>query len=513
MRDWVRQISLLAGMAVRTDPWRSLGALIEPLQSLLLVLMGFWLKMMTDGLLAGDVAQVALGAAALLVSITVRPLAMNLGGSIRVTLSERVGFAFDREITRITASLPDLAHHERADYQNRLELLRQSQGVLGGSLNALLNALTALVAAVGMLILLALVSPVLMALALFALPMVPVAAVQQRWLRGGEEGSAEPSRLARHLRKLTIDRSAGMELRIFGLESEVLERFGRAWTLSRRPLLDAERRSAVLGGGQDLLFAIGFAGSVAFVLWRAIEGQATVGDVVLAVYVCQQVQQMVLWPITTIAGLGQTLRSAGWFLWLRDYGRTVDARHTGSKGPPNRLSDGITLDNVSFRYPGTDTYALREVSTRLVAGSVVAIVGENGSGKTTLVKLLCRLYDPDEGRILVDGVDLTSIDTARWRSRLAAAFQDFVRLELLARESVGVGDLAQIDDEPAVVAALDRAGAGDITTVLPHSLATQLGPTWDDGVDLSTGQWQKLALGRALMRDTPLIRVLRRTHR
>jgi ATP-binding cassette subfamily B protein len=139
---------------------------------------------------------------------------------------------------------------------------------------------------------------------------------------------------------------------------------------------------------------------------------------------------------------------------------------------------------------------------------VIAIVGENGAGKTTLVKLLCRLYQPSSGRILVDGVDLARIAPEAWRSRLAGAFQDFFRFEFSALNSVGVGDLPLHQDEPAVKAAVSYAGADDVVDRLAHGLQTQLGPTWPDGVEISFGQWQKLALARGFMRSQPLLMIL-----
>jgi ATP-binding cassette, subfamily B, bacterial len=135
----------------------------------------------------------------------------------------------------------------------------------------------------------------------------------------------------------------------------------------------------------------------------------------------------------------------------------------------------------------------------------VALVGENGAGKTTLAKLLCRFYEPDGGRILIDGLDLDRIPPEVWRARVSAAFQDFARFEFLVRETVGVGDLPQVEDLPAVQAALTRAGATDVPAALPAELETQLGRDWDGGVELSGGQWQKLALGRAMMRERPLL--------
>jgi ABC-type transport system involved in Fe-S cluster assembly fused permease/ATPase subunit len=151
---------------------------------------------------------------------------------------------------------------------------------------------------------------------------------------------------------------------------------------------------------------------------------------------------------------------------------------------------------------------LENVNVHFKPGSVVAIVGENGAGKTTLVKLLCRLYPPTRGRILVDGLELARMPPDQWRSRLSGAFQDFFKFEFRARHSIGVGHVAHLDDEPAVVGAVDRAGAADVIAHLSAGLDTQLGPTWPEGVDVSFGQWQKLALARGFMREKPLVLVL-----
>jgi ATP-binding cassette subfamily B protein len=168
----------------------------------------------------------------------------------------------------------------------------------------------------------------------------------------------------------------------------------------------------------------------------------------------------------------------------------------------------VTFAGVSFTYPGTDVAVLTGVDLHLPAGSTVAIVGENGAGKTTLAKLLMRFYEPTEGAILVDGVDIRRFEVEAWRERLSAGFQDFAKLQFLARESVGVGSLPHLDDVPAVVGALERGAAGDLVASLPAGLDTQLGREFDGGVDISTGQWQKLALARAMMREDPLLLLL-----
>jgi ATP-binding cassette subfamily B protein len=148
------------------------------------------------------------------------------------------------------------------------------------------------------------------------------------------------------------------------------------------------------------------------------------------------------------------------------------------------------------------------VNLDLPAGSTVAIVGENGAGKTTLVKLLCRFYEPDDGQMLLDGVDIRRFDITEWRERIASGFQDFARFELVARQTVGVGDLPRLDSEPAVEGALERAHASDVIDRLEEGLSTQLGKSYAEGTELSGGQWQKLALGRAMMREQPLLLVL-----
>lgn len=503
MGDTGRQVALLLRTAWRTDRWGSLGLLLEPVGMLRFPLFAWCLKLMADGATRHDLRLLATGAAGIAVTRMLWFLGLWTGSWIRVGLTERVGFAFDLEIARLTSELPGVEHHERPDIQDRLELLRQKQGVLGKSLSHLINAVNAVVAGAGTLAALAFASPWLLLLVPFALPMLPIRARQQRWFRDAEERFAEPVRRARHLRALAVDRNAGMELRVFGLESEVLARFRAAWGEAWDGMLRVERRAALATSAGELLFVAGYVGAVWLMLWRAAHGRATAGEVVMVVYLAQQVQGAVMNPIGRVARLGESLRAAGRLLWLQDYARGVP--RGGSRPAPAQLTREIVFDHVSFRYPGTDRWALRDVSFRIPAGAVVALVGENGAGKTTLVKLLCRMYEPTEGRILVDGVELAEIGVEAWRTRLSAAFQDFARFELAALHAVGVGHLPRMDDRGAVRGALERAGGADVPGKLPRELDSQLGARWEGGVDLSTGQWQKLALGRALMRRDPLV--------
>jgi ATP-binding cassette subfamily B protein len=192
--------------------------------------------------------------------------------------------------------------------------------------------------------------------------------------------------------------------------------------------------------------------------------------------------------------------------WLEDYAASVEA--LGDLPVPTVLRRGVRLDHVSFTYPGTSRVVLDDVSVTLPAGAVVAIVGENGAGKSTLVKLLSKMYEPSSGSIFLDDTPLARVPAGEWRARLAGAFQDFFRFEFRALHTVGLGDVPRLDDEPAVIAAVGRAGADDVVARLTLGLDTQLGPTWPSGVELSFGQWQKLALARGFMRVHPLLLIL-----
>jgi len=172
------------------------------------------------------------------------------------------------------------------------------------------------------------------------------------------------------------------------------------------------------------------------------------------------------------------------------------------------LTDGIRLHGVDFSYGASERPALEGVDLHLPAGSAVALVGDNGAGKSTLVKLLCRFYDPTSGHITVDGVDLRTFDLEAWRAAMTGAFQDFMRFKFLASQSVGVGQVADMADKGKVAEGARRGGAATLLERLPSGYDTQLGREYTDGVDLSEGQWQKIALSRGLMRSMPLLLLL-----
>jgi ATP-binding cassette subfamily B protein len=246
---------------------------------------------------------------------------------------------------------------------------------------------------------------------------------------------------------------------------------------------------------------------VIWVVWRARNGQATAGDVVLLLLIAPQLDQMTGGIAQNVFWVGEVVRSFARYDWLREYARE-NAWAEVSAPTPKRLTSGIVLRDVAFAYPGSEGSVLSGINLTLPAGSTVALVGENGAGKTTLVKLLARLYDPTSGSVRIDDVDLRDLDANDWRQRMSAGFQDFVKFEFTARETVGIGDASRIDDEAALASALRRGDAESVVARLPNGLDTQLGKKFKGGVELSGGQWQRLALARAFMRERPLLLLL-----
>jgi ATP-binding cassette subfamily B protein len=248
-----------------------------------------------------------------------------------------------------------------------------------------------------------------------------------------------------------------------------------------------------LGAGAVLLYAV----------WQAVQGQIGVGDFVLysgAVFLIQDSIRSVLDNAGALHDAQLHVSNISEFLRLE---APMPARDGGWPVPAT-WRHGLELRDVSFRYPGTERDVLRGVSFTLRPGETLALVGHNGAGKTTLVKLLCRLYDPTAGHILLDGHDLREYDLAAWRRHVSAVFQDYAHYQFTAGENIGLADLARVDDQGAIRAAATKAGADDVLASLPHGLDTPLGRQFEGGVELSIGQWQKVALARAFFRDAPL---------
>lgn len=424
------------------------------------------------------------------------------------SVAEKAGSAVDERLIGLMAGVHGLAHHERPEYLDHLDLLREQRSSLAYMTNATAGIVRVAVQLIATGILLARLHPALLLLPLVGFVSFLAGKKAQDVQQQALETMAETERLRRHIFSTATSAPMAKELRVFGLEDEMITRHHAVAGTAIATRNRAEWQAAGLQTIDALVSGLTYAGAIALVLVRAVKGQATPGDVVLAVGLAAGMNDMVFTAVMYGASFLKVLRVAERLLWLEDYAREAHDISTDPVGLPNRLASGIELQHLSFHYPGTEAGVLDDISLLLPAGSVVALVGENGAGKTTLVKLLCRFYQPDAGSILVDGVDVRRFDVGRWRRRVSAAFQDFARFEFLAGEVVGVGDLPRIENRQALDTALARAGAQDLPERLPAGLQTQLGKDWDGGIDLSGGQWQKLALGRGMMRDQPLLLVL-----
>jgi ATP-binding cassette subfamily B protein len=351
--------------------------------------------------------------------------------------------------------------------------------------------------------LLASIHPALVLLAVFAIPTVLTSTWRPAVERVAQERGAQSARLARHLFTTATTAPAGKEVRVLGIGDRLVAGRREAWERWYGPVSRARSESAAWHTLAWAIFGAAYVGAIVFVSARA---GSTPANVLLVLAAGSRLSGYIGATVGEIGFLRMWMDGSRRLAWLEDYAASLDS--TADQPAPASIREGIRLDRVSFAYPGTSRLVLEDVSLTLPAGSVVAIVGENGAGKSTLVKLLAKMYEPTSGAIHVDGAPLARVETSAWRARLAGAFQDFFRFEFRARHSVGFGDPSRMDDNAAVTKAVDRAGAGDVIARLPSGLDTQLGQTWPGGVELSFGQWQKLALARGFMRDRPLLLVL-----
>ncbi|HUB37987.1 MAG TPA: ABC transporter ATP-binding protein [Streptosporangiaceae bacterium] len=464
-------------------------------------LLAVWFKLLGEGLLEHKPGLLEFAIVALAVSAGATWLMQTISTRMQRRFRDKVTIALESHVARLQADISTIAHQERPEYLDRLSVLREQIFTLDHmymSVFATAGWIVRLGITVG---LLATVNPVFVTLVLFALPTVAATSWRPVVERTAQERGAQSDRLARHLFTVTTSASPGKELRLLGIGPQLAARRRSAWEQWYGPVAAARTGSSAWYAAGWAIFAAAYVGAIAI---AATGRQASAASAILVLTAGARLSSYVGATVSEIGFLrGIWMDGSRRLAWLEDYASAAAA--DADLPAPARVADGIRFDHVTFSYPGTTRPALADVDLFLPSGCVVAVVGENGAGKTTLVKLLAKLYRPTSGRILIDGTDLARLDPAQWRERMAGAFQDFFRFEFRAGQTIGLGDLPRIDSEPALAAAMDRAGARDVVGTLPAGLATQLGPTWHDGVDVSFGQWQKLALARGFMRDEPLI--------
>jgi ATP-binding cassette, subfamily B, bacterial len=495
----------LCRLGYQHEPGLLLAAfLLSLLAALPDALIAVWLALLGRGVVGHDRGLLLGAALGLAASSAATWFLRTVSARVQRRFRDRVTIALEGHVARLQASVATIAHQERPELLDRLAVLRDQVFVLDHMYMSVF-ATCGWILRLGVTVaLLTSVHPLLALLALFALPTVLTSSWRPAVERGAEERGAPANRLARHLFLVATTAPPGKEVRLTGMGPRLVRQRRGEWEHWYRIVSSARWRSAYWHALAWAVFGAGYVGAIVFV---ASVRHAPTSSVLLVLAAGSRLSAYVAATVGEIGFLrGIWMDGSRRLAWLERYAAAQVA--PADLSAPDRLTRGITLDRVSFAYPGTDRLVLRDVSLHLPAGAVVAIVGENGAGKSTLVKLLCKLYAPTSGRILVDGVDLVRIPAEEWRERLAGAFQDFFRFELLARHAVGLGDVPRLDDDPAVRTAVGRAGADDVVERLGAGLDTQLGPTWPEGVEVSFGQWQKLALARGFMRDQPLLLVL-----
>jgi ATP-binding cassette subfamily B protein len=467
-------------------------------------LIALWLMLLGKGVVEQRTGLVLAAALGLGISAAATWFLRTVSTRVQRRFRDKVTIALESHVARLQATVATIAHHERPDYLDRLAMLRDQVFVLDHMYMSLF-ATCGWILRLGVTIaLLMSIHPALALLAVFAVPTVATSTWRPAVERAAQEKAAQPNRLARHLFTTATSAPPGKEVRVTGIGDRLVADRRRAWERGYAPIASARWGSALWHTLAWALFGVAYVGAIVFV---AVGLAAPPGDVLLVLAAGSRLSAYIGATVGEVGFLrGFWAYGSRRLAWLEDYAASFET--AADVEVPDRLRGGVRLDRVSFAYPGTTRLVLEDVSLALPAGTIVAVVGENGAGKTTLVKLLAKMYEPSSGAIFVDGTPLARMPAERWRARLAGAFQDFFRFEFLVRQTVGLGDVPRLDEEPAVAAAVAHAGADDVIARLPGGLATQLGKTWPGGVDVSFGQWQKLALARGFMRERPLLLVL-----
>jgi len=307
-----------------------------------------------------------------------------------------------------------------------------------------------------------------------------------------------------YLRVLGGSREAAKELKLFGLSEFLTERFARLSDQIYLENVALSRRRLVAGSFLSLIGTMGYYSAYVFVIWRTVNGALSIGTLTFLSGAILQASSNIQQIFSTLSGIADQA------LFLTDLLAFFDMQPTIRSKPhalaaPRPIVRGFEFRDVSFQYPGSSRLILNRMNFRFQPGERVALIGENGQGKTTVVKLITRLYDPSEGQILLDGVDLREYNLEDLYREIGVIFQDFMRYEMTARENIAVGRIEELDNLQLLQTAAQKSMADSVIRQLPTRYDQMLGRRFDGGLDLSGGEWQKVALARAYLRDAQLL--------
>ena len=419
-------------------------------------------------------------------------------------LSERVSNSSSVRLMEHAATL-DLEDFEDSEFQDQLERARRQTSGRMTLMGQLLGQAQDIVTVVSFVAGFIFFAPWLIALLLLAL--VPAFLGEAHFNAQSyslDFGRTPERRELDYVRQTAASVETAKEVKIFGLNGFLIDRYMRL----ANDFYAANRKLAVRrarwGGLFTAIGTIGYYLAYAYIAWRTLTGEFSVGDLTFLAGSFRRLRALLEGLLTSFS------TTAGQALYLNDLFSffEVEPEILSPNNPrpfPQPIIEGFVFDNVGFRYPGAERWAVRHLSFTLRAGEVLALVGENGAGKTTLVKLLIRLYDPDEGRILLDGHDLREYDLDALRGNMGVIFQDFVRYSLSAGDNIAVGKIAAREDQDRIERAATRSQADEVIKRLPAGYGQMIGKRFKNGVELSGGEWQKIAIARAYMREAAVL--------
>jgi len=424
------------------------------------------------------------------------------GREVREVLSETTArYAKERIIDVSTAV--ELSAYETPAFHDRLARAAAGEHRPIQMVDGLIGTIGAVASIIGIAVALLAVQPWLVPLLLLAgIPLMAAVLKAGQALFGFYLRMTPMTRARNYLYLLLTAKDPAKEVRAFGLGPYLSRRHGELYDAHMTELRRTARRRFRIAVAGTLGLAGALGGGIAGLLWLTLSGRLGLAEAATAGGALLILGERIMMAVSSVGDIYES------GLFVEDFTTfltSAPVRRTASDGPAPAGFGSIAVENLTFTYPAADRPALHQVSLRLDAGQVVALVGENGSGKTTLAKLLSRLYLPDSGRITWDGTDIAGVEPDAIRRQIAVIFQDFLHYDLTARENIGLGAVEHVDELDVVRDAARQAGADGYLEALPAGYATILSPEYDGGRDLSVGQWQRVGLARAFIRDAPLI--------